>query len=97
MQAQTTVTLYVANRLDGALEVEPADLAAEFVQSFQEGFELPQRGSLEFAYRWWLSVTEGRNATWDEKDWDAIIDALAAYLADKPDIKDGLWEWVCPS
>jgi hypothetical protein len=74
-----TVTLYVANRLDGAIEVDPVELADEFIQ----------------AALWWLSGTPGRNSSWDEEDWDALADALAAQLKDQPEVRDQLWKRVC--
>ena len=95
MQAQRTVKLWVGNRLDGEIDCDPDVLAAEFVQAAVSGFELPQRGSLEFGYRWWLADPKGRNSVWEESDWDTLVEALSNHLGACGDpTKRILWQKV---
>lgn len=91
-----TVTLYIDNQLDQATEVDPAELAAEFVKAALDGCEVPARGSIEFAYRYWISGPEGRSASWDESEWETMVDGLVAQFEANPDAKTKLWEMVCP-
>lgn len=90
------VTLYINNRLEEAVTVDPTELATEFLQATRDGYELPTRGSIEFGYRWWLSGPEGRGASWDESEWATMVDGLVECLAANPGAKDELWKKVCP-
>ena len=95
MQTQRTVKLYVGNQIDGTIEVDPDELAAEFVQAALGGFDLPQRASLEFAYRWWIADPKGRNSSWDEGDWETVVDGLVDRLKrSSPADKEKLWKAV---
>jgi hypothetical protein len=91
-----TVTLYVNNKLDAAVELEARELAAEFVAAALEGVWLVQRASVELAYRYWLSGPEGRSSTWDESDWTAMVDGLVEVFNADTKARDKVWALVCP-
>lgn len=98
MQAQRTVVLYVDNRLDNTLEVDPVELAQQFATALDDGHfeDVPVRASLELAYRYWIAGPKGCSASWDEADWESLVDGLQAYLSDKPELRERLWDLVCP-
>lgn len=91
-----TIQLFINNRLDHVTDVDPAELAEEFVKAALAGCEVPARGSIEYAYRYWISGPEGRSASWNESEWDTMVDALVAYFDANSDTKAKLWELVCP-
>jgi hypothetical protein len=80
-----------SNRLDQEAEYDPADVARRFIAAVRDGYDLtPCRLSGEFAFRWWLTDGEAFNATWEEQDSDALMDALRDTMTGED--KQVLWE-----
>lgn len=92
-----TVTVYKNNKLDQAEEVEPEELAREFIATVRSE-QNPEhsrmgRPHLELEYRWFLTG-QPRCICWHEEDWPAIEGALTSLMDGDERIDKDVFAWL---
>jgi len=82
------VKVWPANTADQTTERDPEEIAAEFMQAVDGGWQAETPGSVHEAYIEWLSSEHGVRLAYERRDRRWLLQALDRQLEDRPDLRE---------